>query len=141
MSVPLPRERRPGRLVAVGFGVFVLGRIIDLVWHLTHEGFETAVQQVQAHSVVWLGVVVMLVGAAWGVGARPRNLGYAIVLFGSVLYLGVAAWHFWEHARLRDPELPHVLLLTGTVILTVGVAWMTVSARLRARRRATAGPT
>jgi hypothetical protein len=46
-----------------------------------------------------------------------------VVLAGTVVHAGVAAWHFWEHSQLRGPDLPHLFLLANTVILA-GVAWV-----------------
>jgi hypothetical protein len=82
--------------------------VIDLRWHAIHPGFERAADQLQAHWLIWLGVLVTLAAAA--VGAR-RVLsswysGYRLLLLASVAYALSSAWHFWEHANLRDPVAP-----------------------------------
>jgi len=103
--------------------VFIAGRIVDAVWHATHEEFETATDQVQAHTVVWVGTLILLAAGAVALARGTRSTGYTVVLIGAVSYLGIAAWHFWEHSQLRDPDLPHLLLVVTTVILFAGVVW------------------
>jgi hypothetical protein len=52
-----------GRLAAalwIGFGASIAGRLLDLQWHVTHDEFETAGDQVRAHWLAWLGAVVLL---------------------------------------------------------------------------------
>jgi hypothetical protein len=56
-----------------------------------------------------------------------RNRGYAVVLAGTVAYAGVAARHFWEHSQLRDPDLPHLLLLVANIVVLGGVPWVGVA--------------
>jgi hypothetical protein len=43
------------RLLWWGVGVFVVGRIVDLIWHATNPEFETATDQLPAHSR-WSGL-------------------------------------------------------------------------------------
>ncbi len=136
--VDIEARRRTGRLILFGFGVFVLGRAVDFWWHATHPGFETAGDQVRAHVVVWLGVLILLVGAVRAVVDRPSAA--AVLLLGAVLLnVGVSVWHFWEHYRLRDPELPHLLLLIANVGIVLGVAWLWVHGRPGGARRSPAG--
>jgi len=118
-----PRRLSPGLLVAIGTAVFIAGRIVDAVWHATHEEFETAADQLQAHTVVWVGTLVLLAAGAAARARGTRNTGYTVVLVGAISYLGVAAWHFWEHSQLRDPDLPHLLLVVTNIILFAGVVW------------------
>jgi hypothetical protein len=96
------RERlEADRLLWWGVGLFVLGRIVDLIWHATHPEFETAADQLRAHSVVWLGALLMIVAAATAfVSGRGRS-GY-------------------EHSQHRDPDLPHLLLLITNVAMFLG---------------------
>jgi hypothetical protein len=56
------RETSPKLFPAllIGFGAQVAGRLVDLQWHLTHEEFEGAGEQVQAHWLIWLATVFLL---------------------------------------------------------------------------------
>lgn len=122
------------RWMWAGVGIFIVGRLIDLVFHATHEEFETAVDQIQAHAVVWLGVVVLLAAAMRALSRRKPEGGYFLLLFGTVLYAGVAAWHFWEHSQLRDPDLPHALLVAATLVMLASVVWIAVDVASGRRR-------
>jgi uncharacterized membrane protein YphA (DoxX/SURF4 family) len=103
---------------------------VDLVWHATHEEFETASDQLQAHAVVWAGTLILVAASAAAVIQGTRNRGYAMVLAGTISYAGVAAWHFWEHLQLRDPDLPHILLLVANIVIIAGVVWVWVAGSL-----------
>jgi hypothetical protein len=103
--------------------VQIAGRIVDGIWHANHEEFEGASQQLEAHWLLWLGVVLTLAVAALAatrLPARERNAGYAIILAGGALYVPVSVWHFIEHANLNDPELAHYLLGLGQVAIIAG---------------------
>ncbi len=119
------------RWLWTGVGLFVMGRIIDLGWHATHPEFETAGDQVRAHAVVWIGVIVLIAASLRRLAADRRHRGDAVLLIGSTMYAGVAVWHFWEHSRFRDPELAHVLLVVATLVMLAAVVWITVAARRR----------
>lgn len=120
----LPGWSRPGTILLAGIVVFIAGRIMDAVWHATHKEFETAIQQVQAHAVVWAGVLILLFASGRALRLGIRNPGYAAVLAAGVFYAGVAGWHFWEHSQLRDPDLPHVLLLIANIAIFAGATWV-----------------
>jgi hypothetical protein len=114
----------------------VLGRLVDLWWHRTHPEFESAADQVQAHAVVWLGTVILLLGAGRAVTAGERNRGFHLIFGGAVLDVMVSAWHFWEHYHHRDPALPHILLVAANVLIFTGAAWLVLSELKRRRQRA-----
>ena len=63
-----------GRWVAIGVALLLAGRLIDLAWHVTHPEFETASDQLRAHAVVWLGVLLLLLIAVRGVPDHRRSL-------------------------------------------------------------------
>jgi hypothetical protein len=129
-----PEVWRADRLLWWGVGAFVVGRIIDLIWHATHQEFETAADQLQAHSVVWLGALLMIVAAARAFASGHRNGGYLLVLLAGLAYGAVAVWHFYEHSQHRDPDLPHLLLLVTNIAMFVGAGWVWIAAR-HARRQ------
>lgn len=106
----------------------VLGRVIDLVWHATHPEFETAGDQVRAHAVVWLGVLILLVAAGRAVAVGLREGGYLFLLAAVLLDVVVSVWHFWEHYNQRDPDLPHVLLLVANIGIFAAVGWLWLGA-------------
>jgi hypothetical protein len=125
---------RPDRLLWWGVGVFVVGRIIDLVWHATHPEFETAADQLQAHSVVWLGALLMIVAAGRAVASGHGSGGYLLVLCAGLAYGAVAVWRFYEHSQRRDPDLPHLLLLVTNIGMFLGAGWVWFAVR-RTRRQ------
>jgi hypothetical protein len=129
-GVPRPTYEK---IFWLGVVVYIAGRIVDLIWHATHPGFETALDQVQAHAVVWVGGALLLGSAGWAV-VRGAHRAYRVVLGGSILYAAVAVWHFLEHARGRDPDLPHVLLLVSFVVILAGVSWVAWRSRRGAVR-------
>jgi hypothetical protein len=128
------RRLPPGRLLALGFAVFVAGRVVDLIWHATHEEFETASDQLQAHAVVWAGTLILIAASAAAVFGGTRNRGYGVVLAGAISYAAVAVWHFWEHLQLRDPDLPHLLLLIANIVIVGGVVWVWIAGSLLTSR-------
>jgi hypothetical protein len=124
-------ERKALRLLAAGVSVLIVGRLIDLAWHAANPEFETAADQVRAHAVVWIGDIIILWAAAFAVVRGVRHWAYTVVLVGAVGYAAVAAWHFIEHANLRDPDLPHVLLLITNLLILAGAAWVVLEGRRR----------
>jgi hypothetical protein len=122
--------------VWTGIALQAAGQAIDLRWHATHPGFERATDQLQAHWLIWLGVVVTLAAAAVGASRVPSGWfsGYRLLLLAGVAYAASSAWHFWEHANLRDPAAPHVLVAIGKAAILVGAISATIATR---RRRAT----
>jgi hypothetical protein len=113
------------RAIWIGIAVQVAGRALDGWWHVTHDEFEGGIEQLQAHWLAWIGVLITL--AAAGVAMRrleatERGIGYPLVFSGALLYVAVAIWHFLEHVAHNDPALPHVLLVVTTAMMIVGAA-------------------
>lgn len=123
--------------------VQVLGRLLDLRWHLSHDEFEGVSQQFEAHWLLWAGVlmtlVVVLVAARRPDLALQERRGYLLVLFSGLAYTGVAVWHFLEHANEQDPELAHVLLGLTQIAMILGAVVATLGARGRGRPRTATG--
>jgi hypothetical protein len=119
--------------VWTGIALQLAGQVVDLRWHATHPGFERASDQLQAHWLIWLGVAITLVAAAVGARQVPTSWsgGYRLLLLAGVAYALSSAWHFWEHAQLRDPAAPHVLVAVGKAAILAGA----ISATIVARRR------
>jgi hypothetical protein len=122
--------------VWTGIALQAAGQVIDLRWHATHPGFERAADQLQAHWLIWLGVLVTVVVAAVGASRVPSSWysGYRLLLVAGVAYALSSGWHFWEHAQLRDPAAPHVLVAIGKAAILAGAISATVVSR---RRRVT----
>jgi hypothetical protein len=107
----------------VGVGVQIAGRILDGIWHATNDEFEAASQQLEAHWLLWLGVIITVVAASLAVARVPageRNWGYSLLLAGGLLYVPVSIWHFIEHANLNDPQVAHYLLALGQGTMIAG---------------------
>jgi hypothetical protein len=117
-----------------GLLVQLLGGLLDARWHATHDEFEGASEQLEAHWLLWIGVLATLAVAAWAIWrrVRPGPLGYLVVLTGAAAYVSVSVWHFIEHANGSDPELAHVLLAISQAAMLTGAIVATL-AGLRAR--------
>ncbi len=114
------------------FAVQVAGRLLDFWWHATHEEFETGADQLQAHWLVWIGTVLVLVVAAralrTGVEGRIRA-GYATVVIANALYVPIAVAHFIQHMNLQEVDWAHVALAVTNVVAALGVLFVTYVSR------------
>lgn len=120
-------SQAPLRALWLATGIVILGRLFDLQWHLTHDEFEGATEQIQAHLVLWIGVLSILLVTAVAVREGAPGLGYRIALGGTLLYVPAAVWHFAEHAGGTDPAAPHFLIGIAYVLILVGVVLATVA--------------
>ena len=109
------------------FGVQVSGRLLDLQWHRTHSEFETGADQVTAHWLVWLGTVLILAVAVWGLRTGPpppERRGYLLVLWSNVVYVAVAVAHFIQHLDRQEVDWAHIGLAITNIGSLVGVVFM-----------------
>lgn len=119
-----------------GFGGQIAGRLVDLQWHVTHEEFEGAAEQVQAHWLIWLATAAVVAVGVLGVRdvqERGQRRGYLIVLIGNLAYAVVSVVHFLQHLNQLEVDWAHLLLAITSVVATVGVLWVVV-ARFGSRR-------
>jgi cytochrome bd-type quinol oxidase subunit 2 len=117
------------RVLWIGTALFVAGIALDQRWHATHDEFEGTAQQFEAHWLLWLGFLVVLVATLLAFArlhARERHPGLAIVLAASAVYLAVTVWHFVAHANEVDPDVAHVLLALCDAALIAGAGWTVV---------------
>ncbi len=124
------------RALWVAIAVQLLGRALDLRWHVTHDEFEGTSQQFEAHWLLWIGVLATIAVAIAALRSRANpagRRGYATVLAFGAFYVPVSVWHFVEHANEADPEVAHVLLAIGQVGMVAGAVLATVLARRRLR--------
>jgi hypothetical protein len=133
------QETRPKLFPAllIGFGAQVAGRLIDLQWHLTHEEFEGAAEQLQAHWLIWLSTVFVLGVAVLGVRdihEQGRRRGYVVVLIANLAYVVVATIHFFQHLNHLEVDWAHLLLAITSIAAAIGVLWV-IAARFGSRRR------
>lgn len=127
----------------IAVAVQLAGRLVDLRWHLTHDEFEGTSQQLEAHWLVWIGVLAT-VAVAWAVARSERVVGYpgyVLTLAAGLLYMPVAVWHFIAHANGEDPELAHLLLGIAGVGMVTGAVLAAVLARRIRRASVDAVPT
>ncbi|MDQ4041258.1 MAG: hypothetical protein M3141_05865, partial [Actinomycetota bacterium] len=122
----------PLRLLLAATVVAIAGRLLDARWHATHDEFEGASEQLEAHWLAWLGVAGMVGAAAYALRREGRRVGYVLVLLGGAVYATVGTWHFIAHANGEDPEVAHVFLALANLLLLSGVV---VALAQRARRR------
>jgi hypothetical protein len=128
-------RERPLAALGIAVGVVIIGRLVDLQWHLTHDEFEGTSQQFRAHTVVWIGVLLVLTVTAVSIRGGVQGLGYRLAFGGAALYVPVAVWHFAEHASGNDPEIAHILLGLADLAIAAGAVVATTADR---RRRAPA---
>lgn len=120
------------RALWIAVGVQLAGRLLDLRWHLSHDEFEGASQQLDAHWLAWLGVLATLAVVIVALAAREQpagRSGYLVTLLSGLLYVPVSVWHFIEHANGADPELAHLLLAVGQIGMVAGAIVATVIVR------------
>lgn len=120
-----------------GFGAQVSGRLVDLQWHLSHEEFEGAAEQFQAHWLIWVSTLFVLGVAALAVRdvtAPGQRRGYLIVLVSNLAYAIVAIAHFFQHLDHREVDWAHLLLALTSIVAAIGVIWV-IAARFMGRRR------
>lgn len=128
------------RALWIAAALMVAGRLVDARWHSTHEEFEGALEQAQAHWLAWLGALVALAVAILVLqGSATATRGYMLTLAGGLLYGGVAVWHFIEHASGNDPGGAHLLLVIGQLAIFAGVVIATVETRGSRRPRHAGG--
>ncbi len=125
-----PSEAPPARtrllqLLAVAAVIQIAGRALDGRWHATHDEFEGASQQLEAHWLIWLGVLATLaicvIALHWLDPDDRGLLGYRVTLISGLVYTPVAVWHFIEHANQNDPEIAHVFLALGQAGMLAGI--------------------
>jgi hypothetical protein len=116
------------QLIWLGVAVQIGGEIVDLRWHATHDEFEGAGQQVEAHWLIWVGTLVTLAPAAIAAKRlRPGSTaGLLLALAAGAIYVATSVWHFAAHASGVDPEAAHILLGVAKVGILAGVVWATV---------------
>lgn len=120
----------------IGFAMSVAGVLLDLRWHRLHDEFEGPAQQLQAHWLAWLGAAVLFAaaGVAMSRGGSAANIGTTVVLAGASVYAVASAWHFYEHAEGRDPEMLHLVLTVAQVAMLAGVVAAAMLARTAGHR-------
>lgn len=127
------------RALIIGFVGQVLGRLLDLQWHLTHSEFETATDQLRAHWLIWittLFVIGVAVVALRGDLPSPQRGGYLLVLIANVGYMLVGVIHLFQHLDHQEVEWAHFSLAVTNVAAVVGVVWV-IAARRRTREATT----
>lgn len=126
MTEQATRRGRFFWLLVGGFGAQAAGRLVDLRWHVTHEEFEGAAQQFQAHWLIWLSTLFVLViaGSAVREVTVPGRRGYVVVLAANLAYASVAVLHFFQHLDHREVDWAHLLLATTSIAAAIGVVWV-----------------
>lgn len=123
------------RLLLVGFGAQIGGRLVDLQWHVTHEEFEGAAEQLRAHWLIWLSTIFVIsvaLAAVRTVRQPGQQRGYLIVLVANLSYAVVSVIHFFQHLDHREVDWAHLLLAITSVAAAAGVLWV-IAARMKSR--------
>jgi hypothetical protein len=136
-------ENRLFRVLLIAFAVQVAGRLLDFWWHASHDEFETGVDQIRAHWLVWSGTILVLLVTVRAlrsteIAARER-LGYQMALVGNGVYVPIAIIHFIQHLNLEEVDWAHIGLAITNVVAFVGVL-IVIAAYLGRRRGRVATP-
>jgi hypothetical protein len=122
-------DNRPSlQLLWAAFAVQLAGRLLDIWWHATHDEFETGGDQLQAHWLVWIGtILVLLVGinALRGGVLGPQRTGYLTVVVANGLYVPIAVAHFIQHLNRQEVDWAHLGLGITNVVAGLGVLYVT----------------
>ncbi len=135
-SIGTRKEGKLFRFLLIGFVGQVAGRLVDLQWHLTHDEFEGAAEQLRAHWLIWISTVFVLgvaFAAARSVGEPRQRRGYLLVLVANLAYAVVAVIHFFQHLNHLEVDWAHLLLAVTSIAAVLGVLWV-VAARVSSRR-------
>jgi hypothetical protein len=122
----------------IAVAVQILGRLLDLRWHLDNDEFEGTAQQLEAHWLLWLGVLATLAIALAALRTELDGRGLRALIGITLAYIAVAIWHFVEHANHADPELAHYLLGLTQLGMIGAAIWVTLAFRRGRPRTATA---
>jgi hypothetical protein len=121
------------RALIIGFAGQIVGRLVDLQWHLTHSAFETGADQVRAHLVMWIATLFIIVVAAMALRRPVRGSerrGYLVVLVGNLAFAVVGVIHFFQHLNNQEVDWAHFLLAVTNIAAAAGVIWV-ILARAR----------
>ena len=111
----------------MAFAVQVVGRLLDFWWHATHDEFETGVDQLQAHWLVWIGTLLVLVVATRALTAGvtgPERAGYLAVVLANGLYVPIAVAHFIQHQNHQEVDWAHLGLATTNIVAALAVVYV-----------------
>jgi hypothetical protein len=78
-----------------GIAMMLAGRVVDLRWHAANgRRFERAADQVEAHWLIWLGVLVLLIVAVIGARRVPSRwyVGFRLLLLAVVCHALIDGW-------------------------------------------------
>lgn len=136
LSEKLARSRR---VVWAGIGILVLGVVWDGVWHSRNpQALETGWRLLQAHGVMYAGILVALAGSLWPFAGPPRpsaSSWYAATAAGALALAVGRGWDALAHARGGEVAGAHLLARLGLVLVlsgAIGASW--------AARRSQASP-
>jgi hypothetical protein len=65
-------------------------------------------------------VLAAVLLAREALGAYEWNAGFTVVLVAALAEVAIHAWHFVAHANQVDPEVAHILLTVGNVLVVFG---------------------
>ena len=131
-------ELRVFLALVIGLAGQIAGRLVDLRWHLTHDEFEGAAEQLQAHWLIWLATICVLGTAGIAVkevNQRGQRRGFLIVLGANLAYAVLAVIHFFQHLNHLEVDWAHLLLAITSIAAAVGASWV-IAARFASRRAA-----
>lgn len=128
---PFARSRQ---ILWTGLALQVLGIVWDVLWHRRNPGaLETGWALLEAHGLIYLGILMVGVGALVAVartGSRPGPLSwYALAGYGALGQAVGRGWDAWAHAAGHEVALAHLLSRFGFLLVLAAVVLATLSAR------------
>ena len=119
------------RMLLVGLAGQIAGRLVDLRWHATHEEVAGGVEHQQAHWLIWIATLFVIIVAARAIRgnevARTTKSAYRVVLGVNLAYAVVAVIHFFQHLNHLEVDWAHLLLSVTSVAGAAGVVWVIVA--------------
>jgi hypothetical protein len=120
----------------LAFGIQIAGRLLDFWWHGTHDGFETGGDQLQAHWLVWIGTILVLIvglrAPRQGVQGQVRS-GFLVVVWANALYIPIAVAHFIQHMNHQEVDWAHLGLAITNIASAIGVLYVTYASANRVK--------
>lgn len=113
-----------------------VGVIWDVRWHAVHGSAAEAVELVEGHGILWVGVAATI-GVAWfgrRVVVSRWCAGYRLLLIVSLVYALTEAGHVAAHLAALDAGVLHGLLVAGKVAIVAAAVSATVLTRRLASR-------
>lgn len=127
--------RRTGRRTMwAGFGLAVLGVVVDARWHEANpDALEAGWALLEAHGVLYAGMLVILAGAVLAArdatGRWSPTGAYGFALAGALAQVVGRGWDAAAHSLGGEAAIAHAVSRTGLLVLLAALAVASWQAR------------